>query len=173
MRPSLLFLFLFLTNFLFAQIVDYGNNESAGNYYNVRGIKIYTEEYGKGKPLILLHGNGGNISSFSGIIPYFSKSYRTIAIDSRAHGKSEDTGDSLSFEMMADDVASLIDQMKIDSAYVIGWSDGGIIALEIAMRHPEKVIKLASTGANLWPDLPEHPKSTTLGFTKFKPWYTY
>ena len=88
----------------------------------------------------------------SGIIPYFSKKYRTIALDSRAHGKSVDSGDSLSFEMMADDVAYLLDQMKIDSAYIIGWSDGGIIALELAMRHPEKIRRLASTGANLWPD---------------------
>ena len=54
--------------------------------------------------------------------------------------------------MMADDVALLLDAMKIDSAYIIGWSDGGIIAIDLALRHPEKVIKLASTGANLWPD---------------------
>jgi pimeloyl-ACP methyl ester carboxylesterase len=113
---------------------------------------MYTEEYGSGKPLVMIHGNGGDISSMESIIPYFSNNYRTIILDSRAHGKSIDTGDSLSFEMMADDVATLLDQMKIDSAYIIGWSDGGIIALELAMRHPDKVIKLASTGANLWPD---------------------
>ena len=106
----------------------------------------------RGNLFLLLHGNGGSISSMSDIIPYFSKNYRTIVLDSRAHGKSIDSGDSLSFEMMADDAASLLDQLRIDSAYVIGWSDGGIIALEIALRHPEKLIKLASTGANLWPD---------------------
>jgi pimeloyl-ACP methyl ester carboxylesterase len=143
---------LFLSNFLYAQKHQYGNNSKAGKYYDVRGIKLYTEEYGKGKPLLLLHGNGGSISSMASIIPYFSKRYRTIAVDSRAHGKSIDTGDSLSFEMMADDVSGLLDQMKIDSSYIIGWSDGGIVALEVALRHPEKVRKLASTGANLWPD---------------------
>jgi pimeloyl-ACP methyl ester carboxylesterase len=143
---------LLISSILVAQKADYGNNTQAGQYYDVRGIKIYTEEYGTGRPLVLIHGNGGSISSMKSIIPLFSKNYRTIAIDSRAHGKSTDQGDSLSFEMMADDVAALLDKMRIDSAYVIGWSDGGIIALEMAMRHPEKVIKLASTGANLWPD---------------------
>jgi len=132
--------------------INYGDNKAAGRYYSVRGIKMYTEEYGKGKPLLLIHGNGGSIASMSAIIPYFSKKYRVIATDSLAHGKSTDAGDSLSFEMMADDEAALLEQMHIDSAYVIGWSDGGIVALALAMRHPDKVIKLASTGANLWPD---------------------
>ena len=139
-------------NFLHSQTIPYGNNSKVGKYYAVRGIKIYTEEYGKGKPVILLHGNGGSISSMASIIPFFSKNYRTIAIDSRAQGKSIDPADSLSFEMMADDVAALLSNMKIDSAYVVGWSDGGIVALELAMRHPEKVMKLAATGANIWPD---------------------
>jgi pimeloyl-ACP methyl ester carboxylesterase len=143
---------LFLANCIEAQEIRYGSNLKTGKYYPVRDINIYTEEYGSGKPLVMIHGNGGDISSMASIIPCFSKTYRTIILDSRAHGKSIDTGASLSFEMMADDVASLLDQMKIDSAYIIGWSDGGIIALELAMRHPEKVIKLASTGANLWPD---------------------
>ena len=80
------------------------------------------------------------------------KKYKVIATDSRAQGKSVDTRDSLSFEMMADDEAALMDAMHIDSAYVLGWSDGGITALVMAIRHPGKVIKLASTGANLWPD---------------------
>lgn len=132
--------------------VPYGNNPAAGRYYHVRGIKMYCEVYGKGKPLLLIHGNGGSINAFYKNIPYFSKKYMVIAVDSRAHGKSTDPRDSLSFEMMADDFAGLLDAMHIDSSYVIGWSDGGINALLLAMRHPDKVIKLASTGANLWPD---------------------
>ena len=132
--------------------IEYGNNKAAGKYYAVRGIKIYTEQYGSGKPLLLIHGNGGSISSMASIIPYFAKQYKVIVTDSRAHGKSIDPVDSLSFEMMADDEADLLEQMHVDSAYVIGWSDGGIVALVLAMRHPNKVIKLASTGANLWPD---------------------
>jgi len=150
---------LFLLSIFFVQAgysqnkaVPYGNNKAAGKYYDVRGIKLYAETYGSGKPLLMIHGNGGSLSSFSKNIPYFAKKYKVIAVDSRAHGKSTDPRDSLSFEMMADDFAGLLDVMHIDSAYVIGWSDGGINALEMAMRHPKKVIKLASTGANLWPD---------------------
>ena len=75
-----------------------------------------------------------------------------ILADSRAQGKSTDSRDSLSFEMMADDFNALLDALHIKKTYVIGWSDGGINALLLAMRHPDKVIKLASTGANLWPD---------------------
>jgi pimeloyl-ACP methyl ester carboxylesterase len=132
--------------------IPYGNNPSAGRYYAVRGIRMYAETYGEGKPLLLIHGNGGNISAFAQNIPYFSKKYKVIAVDSRAQGKSADNGDSLSFEMMADDFAGLLDIMHVDSAYVIGWSDGGINALLLAMRHPGKVIKLVATGANITPD---------------------
>ncbi|MBS1598847.1 MAG: alpha/beta hydrolase [Bacteroidetes bacterium] len=132
--------------------INYGNNPWAGKYYNVRGIKMYCEIYGSGRPLLLIHGNGGSIESFKQNIPFFSKKYKVIALDSRAQGKTIDTKDSLSFEMMADDEAAFLDALHIDSAYVLGWSDGGINALLLAMRHPKKVIKLVSTGANLWPD---------------------
>jgi pimeloyl-ACP methyl ester carboxylesterase len=132
--------------------IPYGNNPTAGKYYNIRGIKMYFEVYGDGKPLLMIHGNGGNISAFKKNIPYFSKKYKVIVADSRAQGKSTDTKDSLSFEMMADDFNALLEAMHIKKTYVIGWSDGGINALVLAMRHPDKVIKLASTGANLWPD---------------------
>src|SRR5665213_2718877 len=132
--------------------IPFGNNQSAGKYYNIRGIKIYCEIYGTGKLLLMIHGNNGSIANFEGNIPYFSKKYKVIVADSRSQGKSKDEGDSLSFEMMADDEAALLDKLHIDSAYVLGWSDGGIVALLLAMRHPQKVIKLASTGANIWPD---------------------
>ncbi|MEO8413574.1 MAG: alpha/beta hydrolase [Ginsengibacter sp.] len=133
-------------------VISYGDNPAAGKLYSIRGIKIYCEIYGTGKPLLLIHGNGGSIKSFESNIPYFSKRYKVIVADSRSQGKSKDTNDSLSFEMMADDEAALLDALHIDSAYVLGWSDGGINALLLAIRHPGKVIKLASTGANLWPD---------------------
>lgn len=132
--------------------IPFGNNKAAGKYYNIRGFKMYAEIYGTGKPLLIIHGNGGSISHFVHQIPYFSKKYKVIIADSRAQGKSSDDADSLSYEMMADDYAALLDQIKVDSAYVIGWSDGGINGLLLAIRHPEKVAKLAVTGANLWPD---------------------
>ncbi len=132
--------------------VPYGNNPAAGKYYDIRGFKMYCETYGQGQPLLIIHGNGGSITDFIYQIPYFSQKYKVIIADSRAQGKSKDGSDSLSYEMMADDYAALLDAMKIDSAYVIGWSDGGINGLLLNIRHPEKVKKLAVTGANLRPD---------------------
>jgi len=130
----------------------YGRDSSKGKYYPVRGFKMYCEIYGEGQPLLIIHGNGGSINNFVYQIPYFAKKYKVIIADSRAQGKSADTGDSLSYEMMADDYAALLDALKIDSANVIGWSDGGINGLLLAIRHPGKVKKLAVTGANLTPD---------------------
>jgi pimeloyl-ACP methyl ester carboxylesterase len=137
----------------------YGNNKTTGKYYDIRGIKMYCEVYGTGQPLLIIHGNGGSINNFLYQIPYFSKKYKVIVADSRAQGNSVDKGDSISYEMMADDYAALLDAMKIDSAYVIGWSDGGINGLLLAIRHPRKVKKLASTGANLVPDTTAVPQS--------------
>ena len=105
-----------------------------------------------GAPLLIIHGNGGSIKDFSKQIPYFEKEYKVILADSRAQGKSIDTGDSLDYELMADDLNALLNHLKLDSCYVIGWSDGGVNGLLLAIRHPEKVKKLAVTGANLTPD---------------------
>jgi len=139
------------TGVMFAQ-VRYGHNKDAGHYLSTRGFKMYYEQYGSGKPLLFIHGNGGSIDNFSNNIPFFAKKYNVIAVDSRAHGNSHDPSDSLSFEMMADDFNALLDSLHLDSCYVIGWSDGGINGLLLAIRHPDKVKKLAVTGANLWPD---------------------
>ena len=70
--------------------IPYGNNSAAGKYYNIRGIKIYAEEYGQGRPLLMIHGNGGSGKSFAKHIPYFEKKYRVIIADSRSQGKSVD-----------------------------------------------------------------------------------
>ena len=157
-RSSAAFIFLIfcLCNsfFLHAQQSNpqYGKNKEVGKFYDIRGFKMYCEIYGEGQPLLIIHGNGGSIADFKDQIPDFSKKYKVIIADNRAQGQSADNGDSLSYEMMADDYAALLSQLKIDSAYVIGWSDGGINALLLAIRHPGKVKKLAATGANLRPD---------------------
>jgi pimeloyl-ACP methyl ester carboxylesterase len=157
MRIYVLLSFLAFTLATNAQ--QYGNNATAGHYLNTRGIRLYYESYGQGEPLLLFHGNGGSIANMSNQIPWFSTHYRVIAIDTRAHGKSHDPGDSLSFEMIVDDFNALCDSLHLDSCYVIGWSDGGIDAILFAIRHPDKVRKMAFTGANLWPD--------TTGLTPF------
>jgi pimeloyl-ACP methyl ester carboxylesterase len=161
--PTGLFLLIILTTLVqlsFAQSsgvsrVDttlFGKNDKVGRYVNTRGFNLYYETYGKGEPLLIIHPNGGSINAFINQIPYFAKSYKVILADSRAQGKSVDESDSLSYEMMTDDLNALLDSLHLDSCYVIGWSDGGINGLLLAIRHPEKVKKLAVTGANLWPD---------------------
>ncbi len=129
-----------------------GQNAEVGKYADIRGIKMYYEVYGSGEPLLFIHPNGGSINKFKPQVNFFAGKYKLILVDSRAHGKSVDTRDSLTYEMMADDLNDLLNLLKIDSCNVIGWSDGGINALLLAMRHPKKVKKLVSTGANLWPD---------------------
>jgi pimeloyl-ACP methyl ester carboxylesterase len=132
--------------------INYGNNAKAGKFADVNGIKLYYEEYGNGAPMIMIHGNGGSIHDMGYQIEHFSRSYRVIAADSRCHGRSG-TGDGrLTYEQMADDWAALMTYLKIDSAYIIGWSDGGILGLLLANHHPAKVKKLAAMGANLQPD---------------------
>jgi len=130
----------------------FGNNPKHGKYLEHRGFKMYYEVYGHGAPLLMIHGNGGSIKSLENQIPYFSKKYQVIIADSRAHGKSIDNNDSLSYEMMTDDLNALLDVLHIDSCNVIGWSDGGVEGLLLAIRHPKKVKKLAVTGSNLIPD---------------------
>lgn len=148
----------FAANLIYAQSerdhgkTKYGRKPKAEHFVSIRGFKMCYKVYGKGNPLLMIHGNGGSINDFRYNIPYFSKKYKVIIADSRAQGKSIDTGDSLSYEMMADDLNALLDTLHLDSCYVIGWSDGGINGLLLAIRHPEKVKKLAVTGANLWPD---------------------
>ncbi|MEO6977086.1 MAG: alpha/beta hydrolase, partial [Mucilaginibacter sp.] len=139
---------LFLSFFLFAKFAlaqdlqkamdttTYGKNPAAGKYADIRGFKMYYETYGKGEPLLIIHGNGGSINNFLYQIPYFAKNYQVIIADSRAQGKSVDHTDSLSYEMITDDLNALLDKLNLKQCYVIGWSDGGIEGLMLAMHHP-------------------------------------
>jgi pimeloyl-ACP methyl ester carboxylesterase len=146
-------LLLLITHLILGQSkIPFGKNSKVGQFASINGFQMYYETYGKGESLLLIHGNSGSIADFGNQIPFFSQHYRVIIADNRSHGKSIDTQDSLSYEMMADDFAGLLDHLKIDSALVIGWSDGGVNGLLLASRHPQKVKKLAVTGANLTPD---------------------
>jgi pimeloyl-ACP methyl ester carboxylesterase len=145
---------LLITNLSLGQTsnsIKYGNNKEAGNFKKINGINLYYEIYGTGKPLILLHGNGGSIRSQQGKIKFFSKQYQVIAIDSRSHGKSIDSLTDLTYVQMAEDVRVLMDSLKIESATIFGQSDGGIIGLLLAIRYPKRVSKLATFGANIFP----------------------
>ncbi len=130
----------------------YGHNPQAGRIYNNKGVNVYYEVYGQGKPLVLLHGNGGSIGSRAKLIPEFAKRYQVIALDSRCHGKTGCPRGYLTYEQMASDVCAVLNHLKIDSTYIWGHSDGGIIGLLMAINYPKKVKKLLATGANLRPD---------------------
>ena len=154
-KLSLLLAILVVTFYSFGQEktnISYGNNKEAGNYVRVNGISMYYETYGSGKPLIFLHGNGGSIRGASAKIEYFKNYFKVIAIDSRGHGKSIDTTTkTLTYTQMAYDTKVLLDSLHIDSAYISGQSDGGILGLLIAINYPNKVSRLVTFGANLFP----------------------
>jgi pimeloyl-ACP methyl ester carboxylesterase len=126
----------------------FGDNPTAAHRATVNGISLYYETYGEGAPLVLLHGNGGSIASLSAQVAFFSTHRRVIAIDSRAHGHSSMDNQELTYDLMADDVAALLAELKTGPADILGWSDGGIVALAVAIRHPSSVRRLAISGAN-------------------------
>jgi pimeloyl-ACP methyl ester carboxylesterase len=132
--------------------VKYGSNPAAGNTFTHGGIHLYYEIYGAGEPLLLVHGNGGSIADFKAQIDYFRKRYEVIAMDSRDQGRSGDSPDVLTYEVMTDDLAALIDHLKCGPVNVLGWSDGAIEALLLGIRHPENVKKIAAMAANLNPN---------------------
>lgn len=131
--------------------IPYGNNANAGQFTVVNGVKLYYEIYGEGEPLVLLHGNGGNIAAMKNQIGYFSKKYKVIAIDCRGRGKSDLGPVPLTYDNMAKDVALLLEQLQVGPAYIVGRSDGGILSLLLAINYPEKVKKVVAFGANLAP----------------------
>ncbi|WP_316809379.1 alpha/beta fold hydrolase [Pedobacter agri] len=128
----------------------YGNNN--GKRIMVANGEIYYETYGKGSPLILLHGNSESIISFRKQIGPLSEHYQVIAVDTRGHGNSinRDTM-AYSYRLFADDLKSVIDSIHIKKASLLGWSDGGNTAIEFALKHPEKIDKMVLMGANIFP----------------------
>lgn len=131
---------------------EYGNNSTTGRYADINGNRIYYEIYGEGPPLLLLHGALQSIKDFNKQIPDLARSYKVIAVDTRGHGKSTADTTRLTYELYADDMYRLLNELHLDSVNVLGWSDGGNTGLILAMQHPEKVKKLAVMGAVLFND---------------------
>jgi pimeloyl-ACP methyl ester carboxylesterase len=131
--------------------IKYGANPAAGHTFTHDGVRLYYEVYGAGEPLLLIHGNGASIGSLSAQIAHFRKRYKVIAMDSRDQGRSGDSSDKLTYEKMTDDLAALLDHLKVGPVNVLGWSDGGIEALLLGIRHPARVKKIAAMAANLNP----------------------
>ena len=112
-------------------------------------IKHYFIEKGQGEPLILLHGNGENCSYFQGQIDDFSRLYHVYAIDTRGHGKTPRGEKPFTIRQFADDLLGFLDDHQIDKAHLLGFSDGGNIAMVFAIQHPDRVDRLILNGANL------------------------
>jgi pimeloyl-ACP methyl ester carboxylesterase len=127
--------------------------ESEGQTATINGIDIYYEVYGEGNgdPVILLHGGLSNGDHFVNQIPALADDHEVIVMDSRGHGRSSFDETPISYEVMASDVLGLMDHLGIDKASIVGWSDGGIIGLEIAINDPERLDKVVAYGANFDP----------------------
>ena len=127
-------------------------------YADINGLKMYYEVHGKGKPIVLLHGSYMNIPmNWSHIIPLLSKDRKVIVTEMQGHGRTRDISREFSYEGMADDVSGLLKHLKIDSADILGYSMGGGIAFQVAVRHPEQVRRLVVlsgtyTHDGWWPD---------------------
>jgi pimeloyl-ACP methyl ester carboxylesterase len=117
-------------------------------YAPVNGIKIWYAEFGAGAPVILLHGGLANSNYWGKLVPALAPRYRVIVMDSRGHGRSSRDQKPYGYDLMASDVLALMDYLKIDEAALIGWSDGAIIGLDIAMHHPQRLTKLFAFAAN-------------------------
>lgn len=123
--------------------IEYGSNN--GKYLSIFDTRIYYEEYGVGTPLILLHGGFSSIKYYGMVIPELSKHFKVIAVDSPGHGRSEQA-DTMSYQLITDHISELIDILAFDSVYVLGCSDGAIVALILAHNRPDKVKRIISDG---------------------------
>lgn len=128
---------------------DYGSGQTA----EINGVNISYEVYGEGNgdPVILLHGGLSNGDHFVNVIPALAEDHEVVVMDSRGHGRSSFDEQPISYELMASDVLALMDHLGIDKASIVGWSDGGIIGLEIAINDPERLNKVVAYGANFDP----------------------
>lgn len=120
-----------------------GELKPKGSYVAVNGLNMYCEIYGEGKPLILIHGGGSTIqTSFGAVIPQLTEHRQIIAVELQAHGRTGDRNANLSFEQDADDVAMLVEKLKINKADFFGFSNGATTTLQIAIRHPHIVDRI-------------------------------
>ncbi len=117
-------------------------------YAPVNGIKIWYATFGQGAPVILLHGGLANSNYWGLLVRALAPHDRVIVMDSRGHGRSSRDARPYGYDLMASDVLALMDYLKIDKAALVGWSDGGIIGLDIALHHPERLTKLFAFAAN-------------------------
>jgi len=114
----------------------------------VNGIKIWYAVFGSGPPVILLHGGLANSAYWGNQVPALARHYRVVVMDSRGHGRSTRDARPYGYDLMASDVLALMDFLRIRQAAIVGWSDGAILGLDIALHHPERLTKLFAFAAN-------------------------
>jgi pimeloyl-ACP methyl ester carboxylesterase len=128
------------------------NGDREGNYASVNGLNMYYESHGTGQPLVLLHGAYMTIDAMGEILPSLAGARRVVAVELQGHGRTADIDRPLGHEQMADDVAALLRHLDIEGADVFGFSMGGGVALQVAIRHPEVVRKLVVASASYTSD---------------------
>jgi len=121
-------------------------------YAEINGVKIWYAVFGHGQPVLLLHGGLANSNYWGNLVPALSNDYQVVVMDSRGHGRSSRSSEPLGYDLMASDVLALMDFLKLDKAAIIGWSDGAIIGLDIAIHHPERLTKVFAFASNSDPD---------------------
>ncbi|KYK45957.1 alpha/beta hydrolase [Bradyrhizobium liaoningense] len=114
----------------------------------VNGIKVWYAVFGRGQPVLLLHGGLANANYWGHQVRALQRQYQVIVMESRGHGRSSRNQEPYGYDLMASDVIGLLDHLKIRQAAIVGWSDGAIIGLDVAMRHPERVSRLFAFAAN-------------------------
>ena len=118
-------------------------------YAPVNGIHMYYAVYGAGDPVLLIHGGLGHADLWANQVRHLMTDHMVIVADSRGHGRSSRTAEAYSYDLMASDYLALLDYLKVDKVALVGWSDGGIIGLDIAMEHPERLTRLFAHAANV------------------------
>ncbi|MET4010595.1 pimeloyl-ACP methyl ester carboxylesterase [Mucilaginibacter sp. UYP25] len=141
LKSLTLILLLIMTSYI-------SDGQTAGKYATLNGLKMYYEIHGKGSPLVLIHGGGSTIkTNFSRIMPLLAKTHKVIAVEMQAHGHTGDRNAPESFTQDADDVAELLNQLQIDRADILGFSNGGQTCIEMGLRHADKVRRLIIASA--------------------------
>lgn len=131
------------------------------------GADIHYTTYGKGPPVILLHGGLSNSEYWANQVPFLARSHRVILIDSRGHGRSTRDGRPYTYELMASDVMAVMDRLKLPKVAIVGWSDGAIIGLVMALKHPERLTRVFAFAANM------DPSGVNLAATEVPPFSTF
>ena len=117
-------------------------------YAAVNGIKVYYTRTGHGSPVVLLHGGLSNADYWGHQVKALAAKHTVISIDSRGHGRSSRDDRPYGYDLMADDVVAVLDSLNIPRADIVGWSDGAIIGIDLALRHPDRIGKVFAFAAN-------------------------